>query len=260
MAAHPNNARRQSFVQYVRSSVVELQKSVVVAQTARDDTKATSWGRLVHCSTALGYALAICGVDMVVVTWLSAWEWVRRDDNTGALLGVNNDALAILVGGVTASAYALITYCNIAKSRERPGGRTGPRYARWVLVVGVVMVPAGYGWLWALEHEAGINAWYSLAHPPTMLVWIVAFLIMELGGRKKWAKRDRRKGQAGGAAGASSDDGLQHDGSDAARNNTATSRPGGAATAAQSSSFIADTIVSMVVILATMSVLNLCKY
>ena len=67
MAALPNNARRQSFVQYVRSAVVAVLPSTIAAQTVRDETKATSWGRLIHCCTALGYALAICGVDMLTV-------------------------------------------------------------------------------------------------------------------------------------------------------------------------------------------------
>ena len=260
-APRNNNARRQSFVQYVRSSVVALQKSAIAAQTARDDTKANAWGRLIHCCTAMGYAIAICGVDMVAVMLLSTWDWVRRDDKNRTV-GVSNDALAFLIGGVMASAYALVTYCNIAQSTppsgtERHDQPNGPRYARWVLVVGAAMVPAAYGWLWALEHGAGINAWYSLAHPPTMLVWVIVFLIMDLGGRVKWAARDRRKGQAGGA-GASSD-GLQNDGSNAdAHNNTANSP--GAASAAQSSSFIADTLVSLIGFLAGISVATLCKY
>ena len=116
-----------------------------------------------------------------------------QHDNTGALVGVSNEALSLLIGGVLASAHALVSYSNVALSPERPGKRIGPRYARWVLVVGAVMVPACYGWLWALEHEAGINAWYSLVHPPTFLVWVIAFIVMDIGGRKKWAERDRRK-------------------------------------------------------------------
>ena len=62
-----NKARRQSFTQYVASSVTALLPSTVAAQTARDETKATSWERLVHCCTALGYALAQSGVVVVVV-------------------------------------------------------------------------------------------------------------------------------------------------------------------------------------------------
>ena len=89
-----------------------------------------------------------------------------------------------------------------------------------------------------------------------MLVWVVAFIIMDIGGRAKWAERDRREGQVGGA-GANSD-GLQNDGrSDADHNNTATSP--GAASTAQPSTFIADTIVSLIVVIATFLVMALCK-
>ena len=108
MAALPNIARRQSFVQSVRSAVVAVLPSTIAAQTVRDETKATSWGRLIHCCAALGYALALCGVDVLVVAWLSTWDWVRRNDNNGVLSGVNNDALA-LMAFQTASTQSLLT-------------------------------------------------------------------------------------------------------------------------------------------------------
>ena len=81
MAAPHNKARRPSFVQYVVSSVTALLPSTVAAQTARDETKATSWERLVHCCTALGYSLTLSGVVVMVVAWFSTWDWVRRDDD-----------------------------------------------------------------------------------------------------------------------------------------------------------------------------------
>ena len=247
MAAR-TNARKQSFSQYLRSSIVALQQSVISAQAARDETKATSWGRLVHCCTALGYALAHSGVVVLLAAWLSTWGWVRRNDDGEP--SVDKDALAALIGGVLASAYTLCAYCNIAKSIERPGGRSGPRYARLVLVIGAVMCPAGYGFLWGLEHETGIDAWYSLVHPPTLFIWIAFFIVMELGGRQKWSEHDRRKNQAGGAEAGG---GVAADAIVAA--------PGGAAPgiSAQPSSFIADTLVSLIVVLATMSVAALCE-
>ena len=171
-------ARQQSFGQYVVSSMTARLPSTVAAQAARDEAKATSWERLVHCCTALGYALVLSGVVVVVVTWLSTWDWVRRDDD--GVPGVNNDALARLIGGVQASAFTLIMYFATAQYIERPGGSAGPRYARLNLAVGAVMVPVGYGWFWALEHGAGINAWYSLVHPPSMFVWIALFLIIAI--------------------------------------------------------------------------------
>ena len=249
-----NKARRQSFTQYVLSSVTALLPSTVAAQTARDETKATSWERLVHCCTALGYALALSGVVVVLVTWLSTWDWVRRDDD--GVPGVNNDALVLLLGGVMSSAHALSTYCNIAHSPERPDDRSGPRYARWVLAVGAVMVPVGgYGWLWALEHGARINAWYSLLHPPSLLVWAILFLIMELGGRQKWAEHDRRKRQeehgeeGGGAEGAGGGAQLVK----------VAAQSAGSPEAQQSSSWIADTLINLIVLFAVLSVATLCK-
>ena len=248
MAAPRNNARKQSFSQNVRSSVVALQQSVISVQAARDETKATSWGRVVHCCTALGYALAHSGVVVLLAAWLSTWGWVRRNDDGEP--SVDNDALAALIGGVLASAYTLGSYCNITQCTERPGGRSGPRYARLVLVVGAVMCPAGYGWFWVLEHEAGIDAWYSLVHPATLFIWAVLFVVMELGGRQKWSEHDRRKNQAGGAEAGG---GVAADAIVAA--------PGGAAPgiSAQPSSFIADTLISLIVLLATFSVMALCE-
>ena len=73
------------------------------------------------------------------MTWLSTWDWVLRDDDGAP--GVSNDALAFLMT-VVACGYAGCTYFNCAQSPERPGGRSGPRYARWVLAVSAVMVPA----------------------------------------------------------------------------------------------------------------------
>ena len=247
MAAR-TNARKQSFSQYLRSSIVALQQSVISAQAARDETKATSWGRLVHCCTALGYALAHSGVVVLLAAWLSTWGWVRRNDDGEP--SVDNEVLAALLCGVLASAYTMLTYCNTAQCRERPGGRGGPRYARLVLVVGAVLCPAVYGWFWVLEHEAGIDAWYSLVHPPTMVIWAVLFIVMELGGRQKWSEHDRRKNQAGGAEAGG---GVAADAIVAA--------PGGAAPgiSAQPSSFIADTLISLIVVLATFSVMALCE-
>ena len=252
-AAH-NKGRRQSFVEYVHASVIAVKQSIVAAQMARDEATATSWERLVHCCTALGYALALSGVVVVLAAWLSTWDWVRRDDD--GVPGVNNDALAALIGGVMTTGHTLSTYCNIAQGTERPNGRGGPRYARWVLVVGSVMVPLVYAWFWALEHGTGINAWYSLVHPPAMFIWVVLFVVLDIAGRGKWAAYDRRKhqeqhgGEGGGVAGAGGEQVAI----------AAQQRGSAAPAAAQSSSFIADTLVSLIVIVACFSVMALCKY
>ena len=245
-AAH-NNGRRQSFAEYVHASVVAFQQSTVAAQTARDETTATSWERLVHCCTALGYALALSGAVVVLTAWIATWDWVRRD---GVLLGVSNDALAGLIGGVGVTAYTLGTYCNIAQSPERPNGRDGPRYARLVLVMGAVMVPLLYAWFWALEHGAGINAWYSLVHPPTMFIGVALHIVLELGGRLKWSAYDRRKRQE------------QHGGDSGGEQlvTIAAQQPWLAApAAAQTSSSFTDILVSLIGLIAAMSVNALCK-
>jgi len=253
-----NKARRQSFTQFVSSSVKTalLPYTAFAAQTARDETKATTLERLVHCCTVLGYSLALSGVLMVAVMWLSTWGWVHRDDSGAP--SVSNVALAALIGGVQASAHTLVVYCNIAKGRERPGGRGGPRYARWVLATGALMCPLGYGWFWALEHLAGINAWYSLVHPPTLFVWAVLFLIIELGGRQKWANHDRRNKRHEN----SRDGGGAYEGVGGARQVVVARLPTGSAAAseeAQSKSANADIIATLIVFFAIVSVCAMCK-
>ena len=154
-----------------------------------------------HCCTALGYALVLSGVLVVYAAWLATWAWVIQDDR--GVTSVRNDSLASLVAAMTC-AYTLSTYFNVANAydstlggaRAGPiGARTGPIFARWALVVGAVIVPAYYGWLWALEHAAGVNAWYSLVHPPSAIVFSVLFILMDTGGRNKWSKKfhNRRK-------------------------------------------------------------------
>ena len=55
------------------------------------------------------------------------------------------------------------------------------------------MAPIAYGWFWALEHGADINAWYSLVHPPTLFALAILFITSEIWGRRKWSNYDRRK-------------------------------------------------------------------
>ena len=251
MAAPRNKDRKQSFTQFVTASVAAVLPSTITAQTVRDKIKPTSWERLIHCCTALGYALVVSTVVVLLVALLSTWEWVRRDKD--GVPWVNNDALALLVGGVMATACTLAGYFHIAQGSERPGGRAGPRYARLALAVGAVMVPAGYGWFWALENKAGINAFHSLVHPPSLFVWVTLCTMMDDIGRRKWSEHDRRKRRKHGKAGAAAGGHQQHDGVVAQPQHVA------AAHSAQSSTVVADTITSLVVILATFSVAALCK-
>ena len=253
-----NKARRPTFTQFVRSSVkTALLPSTVAAQKARDETKATALERLVHCCTVLGYSLAQSGVLMVAVMWLSTWDWVHRDESGAP--SMSNVALAALIGGVLASAHTLVVYCNIACCRERPGQRGGPRYARWVLATGALMCPLGYGWLRALEHMTGINAWYSLVHPPTLFVWAALFLIIELGGRQKWADHDRRNKRHENNREYSS----TGEGQGGTRQVVVAQLPTGssaaASEAAQPKSSNADTIATLIIFFSIISVCALCK-
>ena len=154
------------------------------------------------------------------------------------------------------TAYILTSFSNLAQVSPRPGGRAGPRYACMALVVGAVMVPAAYGWFWALEHAAGINAFYSLVHPPTLFVWALLFVVVDAMGRQKWAKHDsNRTRQEQRVAEATEGAGQKHDG-------IMISQPRVKATprrAQKTETLVADTILSLVVLLATMSVCALCK-
>ena len=252
MAAPRNKDRKQSFTQFVTASVAAVLPSTITAQTVRDKIKPTSWERLIHCCTALGYALVVSTVVVLLVALLSTWEWVRRDKD--GVPWVNNDALALLVGGVMATAYTLCMYFNCAQGSERPGGRAGPRYARLALAVGAVMVSAVYGWLWALENQAGVNAFHSLVHPPGLFLWAILFTMMDVIGRRKWAQHDRRKRRKHGKAGAAAGGHQQHDGVVAQPLHVAAAH-----SAKESTTVVADTITSLVVILATFSVAALCK-
>jgi hypothetical protein len=120
---------------------------------------------------------------------------------------------------------------------------------------GVCGVPVGYGWFWALEYGAGINAWYSLVHPPTLLLWAILFILMDIGGRQKWSEHDRRKlqeehGEEGG--------GAEEVGGGAQLVKVA-AQSAGSPEAQKSSSWIADTLISLIVTLAVFSVMTLCK-
>ena len=248
MAAPQNNARRQSFIQYVRSSVVTLQQTIISAQTARDETKATSWGRLVHCCTTLGYALALSSGVALTAAWFSSFDWVRRSEDGEP--SFNNDTLAFLLG-VMGSLYTLSTYFNIANGLERSGERGGPRYARWVLVVGAVMCPAVYGWFWALEHEAGIDARYSLVPPPTLFIWCALFIVMDIAGRQKWSEYNHRI----------TADGLEAAGVQSVQSNDGIIKsPRGAdPDSAQFTSTFTDTIIGLIVAVAGFSACALCE-
>ena len=108
------------------------------------------------------------------------------------------------------------------------------------------MVPVGYGWLWGLQHVAGVDIWYNLVIPPSMFVWCLIFVIADIGARRKWSNHDRRKrgGASNGASSAETQEAAI----------IAASLP-----PAKPTSALADTVVGLVVVLTGFSVMALCK-
>ena len=236
-------ARRQSFTQFIAAKITALAPAATSAQTERDKTRATSWERYVHCCTALGYALAQSGAIMIVVVYFSSWDWVGVND-AGNPKMKNGVIIKFRITALAALSFA--TYCNIAQSRETPDGRSGPRYARWVIAVTVLLVPLFYGALWALEEHADVDIYYNVVFLVGGLVYGTTFIIVDIAGRQWWSDRDRSKRSAQ----------PSHVADDSVAAQVATTT---AAAPSSRRAIFADTVLNLVTILVSSVVGAFCK-
>ena len=181
-------ARKQSFAQFVHTSVATLLPTPADEHpTARDSTKANSWDRLVHCSTALGYAFVLNGSLVGVALAFSSLAWTRRDAAGNLWLSSESlvFAFSITMGG---SLFGLYFYV-CSKATKTANCRGGSRYARFTLFVTLpVWASIVSGICWALQS----HLWYNLLIPPIYLMWAIFMVVFDILGRKRWSARHRR--------------------------------------------------------------------
>ena len=112
-------------------------------------------------------------------------------------------------------------------------------------MTGVLVASPCIGLPLALEN-GGTNAWFSLVHPVTMLVFAVTFVCVDVAGRHTWSERDaRRKRLKGGGEG----EPFQ----------TITQASSEVPAARSAGRRVADLVVTLLTLFATLGVLTLCK-